>query len=72
MRLLTVREQEILRLLAGGMEYKQIAVILGCRTRTIHAHVQSAKKKAGVSGTPGRLVFWWREHESAECVGTRE
>jgi DNA-binding NarL/FixJ family response regulator len=55
------REREVLLLIVRGYQYKQAAKELGIATRTVHAHVQSIKRKAGISGPPTRLVRWYYE-----------
>jgi HD-GYP domain-containing protein (c-di-GMP phosphodiesterase class II) len=46
---LTEREVEVVRLLAGGLQTKQIARALGISAKTADRHIQNAYRKLGVS-----------------------
>ena len=46
--LLSVREQEVLRLLAEGMTDREIGVALAISPRTVESHVSSVLRKLGV------------------------
>lgn len=45
---LTVRETEVLGWLRGGKTSPEIAIILGCATRTVETHVANLYRKLGV------------------------
>lgn len=70
-------EREILTLICLGHDTKQIADYLGVTSRTVYAHVQALKRKAGVRERSGLVIWGLRvmrqepvvEHErhSAEC-----
>ena len=47
--LLTPREQEVLRLIARGYMYKEIALQLGISARTVEAHVSAVLRKLQLS-----------------------
>jgi len=47
-RLLTLRERDILELLVAGRQYKEIAANFGLNVSTIAVHVRNAYKKLGV------------------------
>ena len=42
---LTVREREIIRLVAGGMSAKQIALQVGIAPRTVERHIENCRYK---------------------------
>jgi DNA-binding NarL/FixJ family response regulator len=46
---LTMREREVLRLIARGYLYKEIAVELGISTKTVEAHVSAVLRKLQLS-----------------------
>jgi DNA-binding NarL/FixJ family response regulator len=47
---LTVREREVLRLLAGGMSAPRIGDHLGISSHTVHRHVANISDKLGIRG----------------------
>jgi DNA-binding CsgD family transcriptional regulator len=54
---LSPREVEVLRLIATGMQYKQVALRLGISERTIRTHVGHIFQRTGIdNGT--MLVSW--------------
>ena len=65
---LTVRELEVLRLVAQGLTNPQIAQQLILSPNTVHTHVRSILKKLGVSSR-GALVHFALEHH-LECGNT--
>lgn len=48
--LLSAREAQILRCLAGGLASKQIAETLGMSVRTVETHRQNIRRKLGLAG----------------------
>ncbi len=54
---LTQRELQVVRLLARGMQTKQVAHELGVSVKTADRHVQNAYAKIGVSTRAGATVF---------------
>ena len=54
---LTEREVEVVRLLARGLQTKQVARELGVSAKTADRHVQNAYAKIGVSTRAGATVF---------------
>ncbi len=54
---LTEREVEVVRLLARGLQTKQVARRLGVATKTADRHVQNAYAKIGVSTRAGATLF---------------
>jgi HD-GYP domain-containing protein (c-di-GMP phosphodiesterase class II) len=54
---LTEREAEVLRLLARGLQTKQVARALGISTKTADRHVQNAYRKIGVSSRAAATLF---------------
>jgi HD-GYP domain-containing protein (c-di-GMP phosphodiesterase class II) len=54
---LTERETEVLRLLARGLQTKQVADRLGISAKTADRHVQNAYAKIGVSTRAGATLF---------------
>ena len=54
---LTAREIEVVRLLARGLQTKQVAHELGVSAKTADRHVQNAYAKIGVSTRAGATVF---------------
>ena len=60
-RTLSPREEEVLRLLAGGLANKQIARRLGIAERTVKAHLTSVFQQLGVTDRT-QAALWAREH----------
>lgn len=58
---LTSREQEVLRLLAGGQSNRDIAQALGISAATVETHRKNLKKKLGIATTAG-LTRYVIEH----------
>lgn len=58
---LTIREQEVLRLLAGGQSNRDIAQVLGISAATVETHRKNLKKKLGIATTAG-LTRYVIEH----------
>jgi HD-GYP domain-containing protein (c-di-GMP phosphodiesterase class II) len=54
---LTEREIEVVRLLARGLQTKQVARNLGISVKTADFHVQNAYRKMGVSTRAGATLF---------------
>jgi NarL family two-component system response regulator LiaR len=59
---LTPRQREILRLLASGLENKQIARQLGIGVHTVKTHVSRVLAKLGASSRTEAVVFALRDH----------
>jgi DNA-binding NarL/FixJ family response regulator len=55
--LLTNRESEVARLVAGGLTNREIAARLVLSVRTVECHLWSAYRKTG-TGTRTRLALW--------------
>ncbi len=60
--LLTPREQEVLRLIARGYLYKEIAQRLGISVKTVEAHVSAVLRKLQLS-TRHQLTRWAAERD---------
>ena len=58
---LTVREQETARLIAGGLTNREIASQLVLSVRTVESHAANAMAKLGFS-TRAQLAAWAAEH----------
>jgi DNA-binding NarL/FixJ family response regulator len=58
---LTPRQREILRLLASGLENKQIARKLGIGVHTVKTHVSRILHKLGASSRTEAVVFALRD-----------
>ncbi|HXV30971.1 MAG TPA: response regulator transcription factor [Sinorhizobium sp.] len=58
---LTIREQEVLRLLAAGQSNRDIAETLGISAATVETHRKNLKKKLGIATTAG-LTRYVIEH----------
>jgi len=54
---LTEREAEVIRLLARGLQTKQVARALGISVKTADTHIQSAYRKIGVSTRAAAALF---------------
>jgi len=54
---LTEREVEVIRLLARGLQTKQVARALDISVKTADYHIQSAYRKMGVSTRAGATLF---------------
>lgn len=57
---LTPREREVLRLIARGYAYKEIAADLGIATKTVESHVSAVLRKLQLSNRY-QLTFWASE-----------
>ena len=64
---LTVREVEVLRLIAGGMSNNEIAGQLYLSAKTVSRHLSNIFTKIGVTSRAGATAFAF-EHD---LVGTR-
>lgn len=65
---LSLREQEVLRLVAQDMTDREIAYRLGIRERTVRAHVSRIILKLGVASRVGAAVAfveWTLRHDSS-------
>lgn len=58
---LTIREQEVLRLLAAGQSNRDIGRVLGISAATVETHRKNLKKKLGIATTAG-LTRYVIEH----------
>ena len=58
--LLTPREREVLRLIARGYAYKEIATDLGIAVKTVESHVSAVLRKLQLSNRY-QLTFWASE-----------
>ena len=54
---LTQRETEVIRLLARGLQTKQMARVLGISVKTADNHIQNVYSKIGVSTRAAAAVF---------------
>ena len=54
---LTEREVQVVRLIASGLQTKQIARVLDISHKTVDFHIQSAYRKMGVSTRAGATLF---------------
>jgi len=54
--MLTGREKDVLRLLAGGHTYLQTANRLGISVHTVETHIRSAYQKLGVHSAPAAIM----------------
>jgi DNA-binding NarL/FixJ family response regulator len=66
---LTVREREILRLLADGIPTTDIAVSLGISPMTVQSHLKNILAKLGVHSKVAAVRFAWR-HGLGSAVRT--
>lgn len=57
---LTIREQEILTLMAKGLYYKEIAQILGLSIHTIKTHVRLAIARLGAKNSVHAITIAFR------------
>ena len=58
---LTVREVEVLRLVAAGLTDAQVAERLVLSVRTVHSHVRSIYRKLGVSSRSAATGYAFRQ-----------
>lgn len=56
---LTVREIEIVRLIAAGMQYQQVAKQLGISERTVRGHLQVIYRKMGIANNTMLVSYAW-------------
>ena len=61
LELLTIRQREVLRLVAEGKSTKQIAAQLGLSTKTIEAHRGAIMERLGIRDLAGLVRFALRE-----------
>jgi DNA-binding CsgD family transcriptional regulator len=59
---LSSREAEVMRLVARGLDNREIADLLGISLRTVDAHLSHVRTKLGVSFRPA-LVRWAIDHD---------
>ena len=59
--MLSYREREVLRLLAGGQDLKQIAASLGLSYKTVEGHRQHITQKLGMRSVADLTRFAIRE-----------
>jgi DNA-binding NarL/FixJ family response regulator len=59
---LTVRERDVLRLLARGLSSKEMASCLGIGARTVDTHRASLMEKLGIHHVPGLVKYAIRSH----------
>ena len=55
---LTSREVEVMKWLQEGKRNGEIAIILGCSTRTIDKHVENILRKTGAETRTGAVQMW--------------
>ena len=55
---ITPREQEVLKLLAKGITYSEIAAQLGVTDETVKKHLKNIYRKMGVSNKIAALTKW--------------
>jgi len=53
---LTAREAQVLRLIAGGRTYAQVADQLGMSTHTVTSHIKNAYRKLDVHSGPAAVM----------------
>ena len=53
----TNRELQVIELRASGLTVRQIAVRLGCKPKTVHGHITSVYRKAGLENV-AQLARW--------------
>lgn len=58
---MTARECEVIKLVAGGNSYKEIAHLLGISYKTVDVNIQNIRKKTGLSGIANITRFAIRE-----------
>ncbi|WP_295823369.1 response regulator transcription factor [uncultured Microbacterium sp.] len=58
---LSVREEEVLRLVANGLANKQVATALGISERTVKAHLGNVFRQIGVADRTS-AALWARDH----------
>jgi DNA-binding NarL/FixJ family response regulator len=61
---LTVRQTQVVALVAKGCSDKRIASELGISTETVRDHVEQAARRVGVQGRPrlGLTIFFLTSH----------
>lgn len=57
---LTRREEQVMSLIATGMNTVQIAKCMGVSIRTVHTHLSNIYNKLGVANRSGALVVFMR------------
>ncbi len=58
---LTEREQEILKLLAQGLQNKEIGCKLYIAQHTVEQHIRNIYKKLGLKNRVAAAAHFWRE-----------
>jgi DNA-binding CsgD family transcriptional regulator len=62
---LSEREQQIIRLLAGGTHPKAIGEHVGCAYSSVRTHIRRAAKKLGCAGTRDIVIRFFSDDASA-------
>jgi DNA-binding CsgD family transcriptional regulator len=62
---LTLREREVLELLASGRRYKEAAHELGISKRTVEEHLQRAQRKLGAETLTQAIATYARREALA-------
>ncbi len=58
---LTIREEQVISLIAAGMKNDEIADCMGVSIRTVHAHLTNIYNKLGVSNRSAALVSYIKQ-----------
>lgn len=62
--LLTLREREVVALVADGVRNREIGETLGISEETVKRHIFNAMNKRGME-TRVQLAVWWVQHSTA-------
>ncbi len=57
--MLTLRQSEVIALVASGLGSKQIAKRIGVAPRTIDKHLEDAYRKLGTANRTETVAAWW-------------
>ncbi|MCA9938587.1 MAG: helix-turn-helix transcriptional regulator [Anaerolineales bacterium] len=61
---LSVREAEVLRLVAAGKRNKDIAICLNVSINTVEFHLKNIFSKIGVNNRTEACLFWVSQHKT--------
>ncbi len=56
---LTARESDVLRLVATGMQYRQVALVLNVSERTIRTHMNNIYARTGLQNNTMLVTWAW-------------
>lgn len=65
---LTKKEQQVMSLLATGLDAMDVAICMGISIRTIHAHLCNIYKKLDVKNRSGAIVAYMKLVQTGDLM----